>query len=149
MKKADSLLSSISIYDHGTYLKIRNNWTTTNSCGGIATLLVILMLLGIMVMKFVEIFEQKNMTVSMQTTVSSYYVKTSVVTTQQNSSYYPFMIGVHQEGIFDISASHELGGDETPIALQNCTYDHFIGMPDLYQVFAMTEVDRMKCLPLN
>lgn len=135
MKKAKEMITSLSIYDHGTYLKMKNNWSTPHFCGGLATILVFVMLLAVMTIKLIEIFDYQTMSVTMENTVSSSFIKTSIVTTQTNSSFFPFMIGIHQEGIFQITASTDNGEDETEIVLDNCSMEHFKGFPDLETVF--------------
>lgn len=150
LRRLERGLSSISLYTHGTYWKMSNNWETSHSCGGVATILVLVIILALAVTKFIELFNRSTMTLSSLSEINSFFTNTTMATSSFDSSTYPLMVGVRPTK-FQLSAEYVNSKDDVTdeIGLEQCLVTHFQLMPNIESIYADTGINTFKCLPLN
>jgi hypothetical protein len=72
---------------------MNNTWETSHACGGLATIIVLAIILALAAVKFAELFRRETILLTSVSEISSFYNKVAM-STSYDSSNYPVMIGV-------------------------------------------------------
>ena len=158
------MLSSLSMFPYSAFWRIDGQGFMKNSCGGIATILAILILIVLSILKLNEVFKMTTIIATSSSTMSLEPPMTNVSTTQNNPAFMPYMLGFgsYQDAFFSsrntISAEYVImtgismnnrTTSRTKITLENCTKDHFSVIPNIDTKASQWGINKWYCLPLN
>ena len=142
-----SFLASLNIFPETRLWRIRKQPQFDYICGGIATIILALVIIVILGFQLNDVFKRNNATVTHQQVASpgSYLTLT---TNKADPSNQQIMIAVNtqnaQSGLF-----YYQNGNSTAIGLDTCTSNHFASDAQTQSFLTSYNFSTQKCLPLN
>ena len=153
------MLEFFNLFPETRYFRIGGSANLYHQCGGISTILILLVCASVFLWKLVEAFRMQTITASLQTKVDITHPTTTISTFQNDSTLSPYMMAVRHDTngcfemfppslqyytYFDLRTSNPQRTVEN-VPLETCTAQHFSKIPQMTQV----NLSSWWCLPLN
>jgi hypothetical protein len=158
------MLSAIDLFPSTRFLRMRGGPELKSRCGGIASIIAILILMAILILKLKEVFSYTTIFYTTHEGVNWDPPLTTVTTWQNDTENSPYMIAVASRILECSSFSQQIiarychgyqlrtanqSYNCTDIILEPCTPEHFSIVPDIQNIFTNLLLDNMFCLPIN
>ena len=143
-----SILAAISIFPETRMWRVKKEPQVNHVCGGIATIILVGVVLAITIIQVRDVFSRTKITVSHERKVD--IGSHSVLSTYQNDpTLKPIMIAVDTLGMTEAIVEYVKNGTPTTLNLEPCTTYHFSNASHIQGFLLTQNISTWKCLPLN
>ena len=158
------MIEKINLFPYTRFFRMRGDHQLKHSCGGITTILIIVVITVIFMFKFLEVIKKNTITFSSQSSISLEPPSTLVTTNQSDPNHEPFMFALSSspfncsdytyEIVVENFTATDLRNPQAnrvydPIQMEPCTPQHFSRVPDIDKRSEILNISNWQCLPLN